>query len=108
MGGGGRRTGAAALTGLQKQKSWSPDIERDEMWERRRGLLCRASTLRRGRSVMDDDLDELRGCFNLRFGFEAAGCAACGAGRSRLVQMPLALDLCYAVHGGGSGGGAVG
>ena len=108
VGGGGRRTGTAALTGLQKQNSWSPDIERDEAWERRRGLHCRASALRRGRSVTDDDLDELRGCIDLGFGFEAAGCAACGAGRSRLVQTFPALDLYYAVHGGGSGGGAVG
>jgi hypothetical protein len=88
------------LKGLLKQNSWSPDIERDEAWERRRrGIAWRV------RSVTDDDLDELRGCIDLGFGFEPSpGCAACGAaGRSRLVETLPALDLYYAVHGGGGG-----
>ncbi|EPS74038.1 hypothetical protein M569_00718, partial [Genlisea aurea] len=51
---------------LSKHKSWSPDILRDEAWENRR----RKSFLRRGRSVTDDDLDELRGCLDLGFDFE--------------------------------------
>lgn len=97
--------------GLQKQYSWSPDIERDEAWERRRrGLRRRGSegALRRAQSVTDDDLDELRGCIDLGFGFEApVGCAACGgAGRSsRLVQTLPALDLYYAVAAGGGSEG---
>ncbi|GJN22385.1 hypothetical protein PR202_gb09941 [Eleusine coracana subsp. coracana] len=106
-GGGGKRRGpapAVKIGGLQKQNSWSPDIERDETWERRRRG---SSTLRRVRSVTDDDLDELRGCIDLGFGFEpTAGCAVCGAGRNRLVETLPALDLYYAVHGGGSEGGA--
>ncbi|KAL5211836.1 hypothetical protein ABZP36_022683 [Zizania latifolia] len=101
-----RGPGAAPATGLQKQNSWSPDIERDVAWERRRGMH-KQSALRRVRSVTDDDLDELRGCIDLGFGFEA-GCPVCGAGRSRLVQTLPALDLYYAVHGGGGGGGAAG
>lgn len=50
----------------------------------------------------------MRGCMDLGFGFEAAGCPLCGAGRSRLVETLPALDLYYAVHGnaGGGGGGA--
>ncbi|KAL6911548.1 hypothetical protein ACP4OV_000353 [Aristida adscensionis] len=114
-GGGGKKRGpAAAPLGLQKQNSWSPDIERDEAWERRRGMHRRGScsSLQRARSVTDDDLDELRGCIDLGFGFEppaaAAGCAVCGAGRTRLVETLPALDLYYAVHGGGAGGGAEG
>ena len=111
-GGGGRKMGPAAAPamGLQKQNSWSPDIERDEAWERRRrGMRRGGSALRRVRSVTDDDLDELRGCIDLGFGFEppAAGsrCAACGgAGRSRLLETLPALDLYYAVHGGGGAG----
>uniref|UniRef100_J3LHF0 Uncharacterized protein n=1 Tax=Oryza brachyantha TaxID=4533 RepID=J3LHF0_ORYBR len=90
--------------GLLKQNSWSPDIERDEAWERRRGMHKGSSALRRVRSVTDDDLDELRGCMDLGFGFEAAGCPLCGAGRSRLVETLPALDLYYAVHGGGGVG----
>ncbi|KAL6635189.1 hypothetical protein ACP70R_027860 [Stipagrostis hirtigluma subsp. patula] len=111
-GGGGKRRGPAAP--LQKQNSWSPDIERDEAWERRRGMHRRGSSLQRARSVTDDDLDELRGCIDLGFGFEPAagsGCAVCGAGRTRLVETLPALDLYYAVHGGGggvTGGGAEG
>lgn len=100
---GGKRMGPApALGGLQKQNSWSPDIERDEAWERRRrGMRSGASALRRVRSVTDEDLAELRGCIDLGFGFEppAARCAACGgAGRDRLLETLPALDLYYAVH----------
>uniref|UniRef100_A0A0E0CRX2 Uncharacterized protein n=1 Tax=Oryza meridionalis TaxID=40149 RepID=A0A0E0CRX2_9ORYZ len=113
-GGVGKRRGLPAAgvgLGLQKQNSWSPDMERDEAWERRRGMnkgSSSSSALRRVRSVTDDDLDELRGCMDLGFGFEAAGCPLCGAGRSRLVETLPALDLYYAVHGnaGGGGGGA--
>ncbi|KAG8072524.1 hypothetical protein GUJ93_ZPchr0006g44760 [Zizania palustris] len=100
-----RGPGAAPATGLQKQNSWSPDIERDVAWERRRGMMHKQSTLRRARSVTDDDLDELRGCIDLGFGFET-GCPVCGAGRSRLVETLPALDLYYAVHGGGGARGA--
>lgn len=117
-GGGGKMRGAAGLMGLQKQNSWSPDIERDEAWERRRRGLMRkgsssSSALQRAQSVTDDDLDELRGCLDLGFGFEppaAAACAACGEGRSRLVETLPALDLYYAVavKGGGGGGGQEG
>ncbi|XP_047078153.1 uncharacterized protein LOC124688528 [Lolium rigidum] len=109
-GGGGKMRGAAGLMGLQKQNSWSPDIERDEAWERRRrGLMRRApssSSLSRAQSVTDDDLDELRGCLDLGFGFELPACAACGEGRTRLVETLPALDLYYAVAVKGGGGGA--
>jgi hypothetical protein len=95
--------------GLQKQNSWSPDIERDEAWERRpRGLMRRApssSSFSRAQNVTDDDLDKLRGCLDLGFGVEppaAAGCAECGEGRNRLVETLPALDLYYAVAVKGS------
>ncbi|CAN6239318.1 unnamed protein product [Urochloa humidicola] len=116
-GGGGRKMGppAAPAMGLQKQNSWSPDIERDEAWERRRrGMRRGGPGLRRVRSVTDDDLDELRGCIDLGFGFEppaagSGGCAACGgSGRSRLLETLPALDLYYAVHGGAGAGAAEG
>ncbi|CAN6274314.1 unnamed protein product [Urochloa humidicola] len=115
-GGGGRKAGppGAPAMGLQKQNSWSPDIERDEAWERRRRGMRRGggSALRRVRSVTDDDLEELRGCIDLGFGFEppaaGSGCAACGAGagRTRLLETLPALDLYYAVHGGGGAAAA--
>nr|CAD1827091.1 unnamed protein product [Ananas comosus var. bracteatus] len=61
------------ITGLLKQRSWSPDSEREEAWLRRKGLYRdrrRGTLLRRSRSVTDEDLDELRGCFDLGFGFD--------------------------------------
>ncbi|CAO2047380.1 unnamed protein product, partial [Urochloa humidicola] len=116
-GGGGRKMGppGAPAMGLQKQNSWSPDIERDEVWERRRrGMRRGGGSALRVRSVTDDDLEELRGCIDLGFGFEpppaaGSGCAACGgaaAGRTRLLETLPALDLYYAVHGGGGAGAA--
>lgn len=52
---------------LYKQHSWSPDILRDEAWTNRR----KNHRLRRGRSVTDDDLDELRACFDLGFNLDS-------------------------------------
>ncbi|KAL2537393.1 uncharacterized protein Fot_18784 [Forsythia ovata] len=54
---------------LFKQKSWSPDNLREEAWSNRR----RNYRLRRGKSlsVTDDDLEELRACFDLGFNFDS-------------------------------------
>uniref|UniRef100_A0A0A9BKF3 Uncharacterized protein n=1 Tax=Arundo donax TaxID=35708 RepID=A0A0A9BKF3_ARUDO len=79
---------------VRKQRSWSPDTGRDAAWARRHAAGAEA---RRGRSVTEDDLDELRGCVDLGFGFHAG----CGAWRSRLAETFPALDLYYAVHGAG-------
>lgn len=54
---------------LYKQNSWSPDILRDEAWANRR----KNHRLRRSRSFTDDDLDELRACFELGFDFDSPG-----------------------------------
>ncbi|XP_047974023.1 uncharacterized protein LOC125216375 [Salvia hispanica] len=53
---------------LYKQNSWSPDIIRDEAWTSRR----KNHRLHRGRSCTEDDLEELRACFELGFGFDSA------------------------------------
>ncbi|KAK8558610.1 hypothetical protein V6N13_098260 [Hibiscus sabdariffa] len=53
---------------LQKQWSWSPDAERDEAWHRRKALYGRG--LRRTQSLTSDDIEELKGCIDLGFGFE--------------------------------------
>ncbi|KAA3488682.1 Protein spire [Gossypium australe] len=53
---------------LFKQRSWSPDAERDEAWLRRKEVY--GSGLRRSQSFTEDDLDELKGCLDLGFGFE--------------------------------------
>ncbi|KAH7836087.1 hypothetical protein Vadar_032549 [Vaccinium darrowii] len=57
---------------LLKQQSWSPDMLRDEAWSRRKGhhkLRRSQSSLRR--TVTDYDLDELKACFELGFGFDS-------------------------------------
>ncbi|KAL1215808.1 hypothetical protein V5N11_024341 [Cardamine amara subsp. amara] len=54
---------------LVKQHSWSPDADREEAWLRKKGkqpLGC----LGRSKSVTDEDLEELKGCIELGFGFE--------------------------------------
>ncbi|TYH90396.1 hypothetical protein ES332_A13G045800v1 [Gossypium tomentosum] len=53
---------------LFKQRSWSPDAERDEAWLRRKEVY--GSGIRRSQSFTEDDLDELKGCLDLGFGFE--------------------------------------
>uniref|UniRef100_A0A2P2NZN7 Membrane insertase YidC n=1 Tax=Rhizophora mucronata TaxID=61149 RepID=A0A2P2NZN7_RHIMU len=51
---------------LYKQRSWSPDVDREEVWLRRKGNY---SARRQGKSITDDDLDELKACIELGFGF---------------------------------------
>ncbi|KAF8410062.1 hypothetical protein HHK36_002584 [Tetracentron sinense] len=54
---------------LYKQRSLTSDTYRDEAWLRRKGN----SRTRRGRSksLTDEDLDELKACFELGFGFDS-------------------------------------
>ncbi|KAF5189290.1 putative membrane insertase [Thalictrum thalictroides] len=52
---------------LYKQKSLSSDTYRDEAWLRRRNN----SKKKRSKSVTDDDLDELKACLELGFGFNS-------------------------------------
>ena len=55
-------------TMLNKQLSWSPETTREEIWLRRKG---NSATRRRcSKSVTDDDLEELKACIELGFGFE--------------------------------------
>ncbi|KAK9287252.1 hypothetical protein L1049_015918 [Liquidambar formosana] len=57
---------------LYKQRSWSPDMQRDEAWLRRKGSYgAGGSRLRRSKSVSDEDLDELKACIELGFGFDS-------------------------------------
>nr|XP_043634235.1 uncharacterized protein LOC122605367 [Erigeron canadensis] len=52
---------------IYTQKSWSPDLHRDEEWVKRKG---RHNHRRRTKSVTDEDIDELKACIELGFGFE--------------------------------------
>lgn len=57
---------------LHKQNSWSPDLLRDEAWERRKDKGAAAgSGLGRSKSVSNEDLEELKGCMELGFGFNS-------------------------------------
>ncbi|GMI83663.1 hypothetical protein like AT4G33985 [Hibiscus trionum] len=53
---------------LHKQQSWSPNTERDEAWHRRKALYGRG--IRRTQSFTHDDIEDLKGCIDLGFGFE--------------------------------------
>ncbi|KAK4416197.1 hypothetical protein Salat_2445200 [Sesamum alatum] len=72
---------------LHKQNSWSPDSHRDEAWLRQKGRRNR-----RSRSVTDEDLDELKACIELGFGFDS------GEMDQRLSDTFPAYGLYYAVN----------
>ncbi|XP_065876064.1 uncharacterized protein [Euphorbia lathyris] len=74
---------------LYKQHSWSPDIDRDEAWLRRKGK-CKN---RRSKSVTDDDLEELKACIELGFGFDSPESLD-----KRLSDTLPALGLYHAVN----------
>lgn len=106
-----------ALAPLYKQRSWSPDIEREEAWQRRKGLYRNrrreavggGRPHRLSRSVTDEDLEELRGCIDLGFGFgldsplSSATTASSSDDADRLSDTLPALDLYYAVQRSYSG-----
>ncbi|XP_044487176.1 uncharacterized protein LOC123212175 [Mangifera indica] len=73
---------------LHKQRSWSPDIYRDEAWLRRKDNIKN----KRSKSVTDEDLDELKACIELGFGFDSPEVD------QRLSDTFPALELYYAVN----------
>uniref|UniRef100_A0A5B7BG90 Membrane insertase YidC n=1 Tax=Davidia involucrata TaxID=16924 RepID=A0A5B7BG90_DAVIN len=75
---------------LYKQRSWSPDTLRDEAWSKRKSN----HRLRRGRckSVTDEDLDEIKACFELGFQFDSPDIDP------KLSDTFPALDLYHAVN----------
>ncbi|CAN1221279.1 hypothetical protein LINGRAPRIM_LOCUS225, partial [Linum grandiflorum] len=73
---------------LYKQHSWSPDIYRDEAWLRRK----KNSKNRRTKSVTDEDVDELKACIELGFGFDSPEVD------QRLSDTLPALGLYHAVN----------
>ncbi|KAL6993749.1 hypothetical protein U1Q18_011866 [Sarracenia purpurea var. burkii] len=75
---------------LLKHKSWSPDAYREEAWQRLKGNHNRRD--RRSKSVTDEDLDELKACFELGFGFDSPETD------QRLSDTLPALGLYYAVN----------
>ncbi|CAI0553563.1 unnamed protein product [Linum tenue] len=79
---------ARAAAPLYKQHSWSPDIYRDEAWLRRK----KSSKNRRSKSVTDEDVDELKACIELGFGFDSPEVDR------RLSNTLPALGLYYAVN----------
>ena len=53
---------------LYKQQSWSPDLLREEAWERRKVNKVHH---RHSKSLSEDDLQELKACTELGFGFDS-------------------------------------
>ncbi|KAL6220423.1 hypothetical protein ACLB2K_008179 [Fragaria x ananassa] len=79
---------------LFKQKSWSPDAYRDEAWHRRKSNSRKQK--QRSKSVTDEDLDELKACIELGFGFEPPEEEE--SADQRLSDTLPALGLYYAVN----------
>ncbi|CAN1765435.1 hypothetical protein LINPERHAP1_LOCUS9635 [Linum perenne] len=75
---------------LYKQHSWSPDIHRDEIWQRRKN----SSKNRRTRSVTEEDVEELKACIELGFGFDSPEVGL----DQRLSDTLPALGLYHAVN----------
>nr|GMC57163.1 uncharacterized protein LOC109180423 [Ipomoea batatas] len=76
---------------LYKQNTWSPDTFRDEAWRRRKGNHG-IRVRERSKSVTDEDLDELKGCIELGFGFDSPTMD------KRLSDAFPAYELFYAVN----------
>lgn len=83
------RPPAPAPSPLYKHKSWSPDILRDEEWLKRKDKHNHRHR-RRNKSVTDEDIDELKACIELGFGFDESN--------DRLSTTFPALGFYYAVH----------
>lgn len=77
---------------LWKQKSWSPDTDRDDAWLRRKGINKNRS--RRTKSVTDEDLEELKACIELGFSFDSPDVEL----NHRLSDTLPALGLYYATN----------
>ncbi|KAG0469688.1 hypothetical protein HPP92_015774 [Vanilla planifolia] len=83
---------------LLKHRSWSPDTEREEAWQRRKDLhRARRNSGHLALSVTEDDFDELRGCLDLGidFGDGSRGGSSCS---KRLAEVLPALDLYWSVR----------
>lgn len=76
---------------LYKQRSWSPDAYRDEAWLRRKKSNKKKQ---RSKSVTDEDVDELKACIELGFGFDSPESSV----DQRLSDTLPALGLYYAVN----------
>ncbi|PNX72461.1 hypothetical protein L195_g028351, partial [Trifolium pratense] len=59
---------------LYKHVSWSPDMLREEAWNRKKHdhlSRSRSSSHLLSKSLSEDDLEELKACFELGFGFDS-------------------------------------
>ncbi|CAA0362349.1 hypothetical protein ISN45_At02g009210 [Arabidopsis thaliana x Arabidopsis arenosa] len=79
---------------LMKQQSLPPDINREEAWLRMKKKHPSARLHRSKSCVTNDDIEELRGCFDLGFGFEPDSLDF----NPSLSKTIPALDLYSAIH----------
>lgn len=84
---------------LLKHRSWSPDVEREETWERRKDLHRMRGGSRAVRSLTDDDFDELRGCIDLGL-VSGDGSLEDGDLPNRMVKILPAFHLYLAIQRG--------
>jgi hypothetical protein len=80
---------------LYKHVSWSPDMLREEAWHRKKHnhlSRSRSSNNLLSKSLSDDDLQELKACFELGFGFDSPEFD------SKLSHTIPALKLYHAVN----------
>lgn len=80
-----------AASSLYKQNTWSPETFRDEVWQRRKENHGK-HLKRRSKSVTDEDLNELKACIELGFGFDSPEMD------QRLSETFPAYSLFYAVN----------
>ncbi|CAJ1939587.1 unnamed protein product [Sphenostylis stenocarpa] len=87
---------------LYKQQSWSPDMLRDEAWQRRKDNHQVSGENRRrhrlSKSLSEDDLEELKACIDLGFGFDSPEIDPKLSNTIPALELYLAVNKQYNQH----------
>ncbi|KAE9597268.1 hypothetical protein Lalb_Chr16g0384761 [Lupinus albus] len=87
----------APLRPLYKHQSWSPDMLREEAWQRRKESHF-SSRYRLSKSLSDDDLEELKACIELGFGFDSPKIDPKLSNTIPALELYLAVNKQYNTH----------
>ncbi|KAL2344746.1 hypothetical protein Fmac_006031 [Flemingia macrophylla] len=82
---------------LYKQQSWSPDMLRDEAWQRRKERHVRGLH-RLSKSLSEDDLAELKACIELGFGFDSPEIDPKLSSTIPALELYHAVNKCFTNH----------
>ncbi|CAL0313560.1 unnamed protein product [Lupinus luteus] len=82
---------------LYKHQSWSPDMIREEAWQRRKESHF-SSRYRLSKSLSDADLDELKACIELGFGFDSPKIDPKLSNTIPALELYLAVNKQYNSH----------